>query len=454
MATATLQNRAPGPRGEPFIGNLRTFTGDYLGSTIRGFQQYGEVVRFKVGPRLIYILSHPELARYVLIENAMEFPKLGGSGGLGAVMGNGLNANDNHASWLVQRRMIQPMFHRKRLATFGERIVAAGERLLTHWQAYPPGQVVNMSEEMMQLTMDTITKVMFSADVMGEVGKIGPAVAVGVRYAQNNILNPLAAPKSWPTPLNRAFKAAQRTMDEIVYGLIHERRASGVKHGDLLDMLLEAQDEDNGQGMDDKQVHDEVLTMFVAGHETTANALTWTWYILSQHPEIFKRLQAEVDSVLNGRSPELADIPNLPYVQQVFSEVLRCFPAVPQAGPRRVLKDTTIRGYHIEAGSRLLCSIYNIHYHPDFWPDPQTFNPDRWPEEKNAERHKLAFMPFGAGQRQCIGYNLAQMEAHLLIALLAQRYEPRLVPGTKVVPEVAITLRPRGGMPMTLHPRT
>jgi cytochrome P450 len=419
-----------------------------LGTTIRGFQQYGEIVRYRVGPRLIHILSHPELAYHVLVEHAQEFPKLDQSSGLGAVMGNGLLGNSNQGSWLTQRRMMQPMFHRKRLAGFSERIIAVGERMLGRWQAYRPGHVVNMAEEMMQFTLDTITTTMFSADV------IGPAVGVGVRYAQNKIQNPLAAPSSWPTPLNRAFKEARRTMDEIVYALIRERRASGVKHGDLLDMLLEARDEDGGKGMDDEQVHDEVLTMFVAGHDTTANALTWTWYLLSQHPEVFARMQAEVDSVLNGRTPALEDLPSLSYVQQVFNETLRAYPAVPQVGPRRVLNDTTLRGYHVPAGSRLICSIYNIHHHPDFWPEPGVFNPDRWTEEKSAARHKLAFMPFGAGSRLCIGYSLALMEAHLLIALVAQHYEPRLVPGSKVEPEVAIIMRPRNGLPMTLHPRT
>ena len=451
---STAAKLAPGPRGEPLVGSLRSFTGNYLGTMVRGFQEYGEIVRYRVGSRIIHILSHPDLAYHVLVEHNHEFPKLDQKHGLGAVTGNGLLANSDQQSWLRQRRMMQPMFHRKRLATMADKITAAGERMLGRWQALPPGSVVNIASEMTRVTLDIITQTMFSTDVMGEAGKLGPAVSVGVRYAQNKVQNPLSFPLSWPTPLNRAFKESLRTLDAVIYPMIRERRAAGTSRGDLLDMLIEARDVDTGEAMSDQQVRNEVLTIFVAGHDTTANALAWTWYTLSQHPDILARVQAEVDAVLQGRVPTMDDLPQLPYVQQVFNEVLRFSSPLPQVGPRRVLADTTLRGYHIPAGSRLIVSIYNIHHHPDFWPEPTVFDPERWTPARSAAQHRLAFMPFGAGPRLCIGNNLALMEAQLLMALVTQRYELRLLPGHRVEREVAIVMRPRNGLPMTLYPRS
>lgn len=451
---STAKRIAPGPRGLPVIGSLRSFTKDYLGTMSRGFQDYGEIVRFQVGPRIVHMLSHPELARYVLVEHNQEFPKLDQAKGLGAALGNGLIANSDQASWLRQRRMMQPMFHRKRLAKLADKITAAGERMLSRWQARGPDDMLNIAEEMMRVTLDTITQTMFSADVMGHAGQLGPAVAVGVRYAQDKVQNPLSAPASWPTPLNRAYQAGIRTIDEVVYSIIAERRASGVSHDDLLDMLLEARDEDTGEAMSDLELRNEVLTMFVAGHDTTSNALTWIWYVLATYPEIRARLQAEIDQALQGRVPTLADLPRMPYLQQVINETLRLHPAVPQVGPRRVLADTTLRGYDIPAGSRFLVSIYNIHRHPDFWPDANVFNPDRWTMEPSEKTHRLAFMPFGAGPRLCIGNSLAMMEMQLLISLVTQHYELRLATSRPVEPEVSIIMRPKHGLPMTLHRRT
>lgn len=452
-AASKPMNLAPGPRGLPFIGSLRDFTKNYLGTMSQGFQEYGEIVRFRVGPRLIHMLSHPELAHHVLVEHNQQFPKLDQKQGLGAALGNGLIANSDQPSWLRQRRMMQPMFHRKRLATLADKITAAGERMIVRWQAHRPDDVLNIAEEMTHVTLDTITQTMFSADVMGQAGKVGPAVAVGVRYAQDKVQNPLSAPASWPTPLNRAFKASIRTVDEVVYSIIHERRASGASHDDLLTMLLEARDEDTGEGMNDQELRNEVLTMFVAGHDTTSNALTWIWYVLATYPEVRARVQAEVDHALQGRVPTLADLPLIPYLEQVINETLRLHPAVPQVGPRRVLADTTLRGYHIPAGSRFLVSIYNIHRHPDFWASPTVFDPDRWTAANSEKQHRLAFMPFGAGPRLCIGNSLAMMEMQLLIALVVQRYELRLVAGKPIEPVVSIIMRPRHGLPMTLHAR-
>ncbi|MBV9790169.1 MAG: cytochrome P450 [Chloroflexi bacterium] len=448
----TPGKEAPGPRGEWLVGNMRDFRRDSLGTLAQSFATYGDIVKFKLGGRVLHMVAHPELAQEVLIDRSSEFVKMPKHQGLGLMLGNGLITNDNHESWLTQRRMMQPMFHRQRLVAMGDKMVAAGERMIGRWQAWPDGETVNIAEEMMQVTLDIITQTMFSADVLSEAGRVGPAVATTTHFVSKRGVGPIQLPVSWPTPNNRAFRQATQTLDEIVYRLINQRRAEGTTHGDLLDMLLEARDADNGESMSNQQLRDEVLTIFAAGHETTANTLSWAWYMLAQHPEVMARLQAELDSVLEGRTPTIADLPNLPYTQQVFNEVLRLYPAAPSI-PRLVPRETTLRGYTLPAKSMILLSIYNIQRHPEFWSDPNTFNPDRWAGDNHKRQHRLAFMPFSAGPRICIGNNLALMEGQLLLAMVAQYADLRLVPGQQVKPEVAVTMRPKDGLQMTIHPR-
>jgi cytochrome P450 len=241
-------------------------------------------------------------------------------------------------------------------------------------------------------------------------------------------------------------------VDDLLYGIIRDRRASSEEYDDLMAMLLAARDEATGEGMDDKQLRDEIITIFGAGHDTTANALSWVWYLLSMHPEVLKQLQDEVDTVLGDRSPTAADLPNLPYTLQVFEEAMRLYPPSP-AVPREALEQTTIGGYHVPDGAKVLLNIISIHRNPAFWPEPDKFKPERFAPGVNEKRHRFAFMPFGGGPRQCIGNNFALMEGHLLLALMAQHVELKLVPGQDVKREIAITMRPRHGLQVTYHPR-
>lgn len=445
--------RAPGPQGDRLTGNVRDFRRDVLGTLADGFATYGDIVRFRLGPRIVHVVSHPELAQEVLVERGDEFVKLRRDQGLGIVLGNGLITNTDHDSWLTQRRMMQPMFHRHRLAAMADKMTAAGERMLTRWQARPAGEPVNIATAMMQVTLDIVTQTMFSADVMDKASVVGPAVGVATHFVVERLRSPISPPLQWPTPRNRSLRRAMHTLDDVVYHLIEQRRKDGTTPGDLLDMLLEARDADTGERMSDQQLRDEVLTIFAAGHETTANTLTWAWYALAQHPRILAQLHTELDNVLQGRPPTVADLPALPYTQQVLNEVLRLHPSVPSV-PRLVPVATTLRGYTLPADSLVLTSIYNIHRHPAFWSEPTVFNPDRWSEAGTKPHHRLAFMPFGAGPRMCIGNNLALMEGQLLLALVAQRYDLHLVPDQQIVPEVAVTMRPKHGLMMTLHPRT
>ncbi len=456
MTETALKNSvliAPGPRGRLLIGNLHDFIDDFLQTMDRDFIAYGDIVRYRIGSRVMHVVSNPHYAQHILVDHQRDFPKVGGNGGLEIIAGNGLISNPSPESWLVQRRMMQPMFHRKRLAAMGEKIDAAGARMLQRWQALPNAAPIDMNHEMLQVTLDIIMQTMFSADMLGEVGKLAPAVTAAVDYANYQIFNPFSLPLPLPTRRNRAYMQARNVLDSMIFGLIQQRRAASEPVGDLLDMLLEAQDADTGARMSDEQIRDEVLTIFAAGHETTANTLTFAWYLLDEHPEIRRQLQAELDHVLQGRAPSVNDLPNLPYTNQVFKEAMRLYPAAPITGPRRVTKPTQLGGYDLPIDSRVIVSITNLHRHPAFWANPLEFDPTRFAPAAQQPRHHLAFMPFGAGPRKCIGNNLAEMEGALLLACVAQHYNPQLQTGHQVQPEMAITMRSKGGMPMLLKRR-
>src|SRR5919202_5574429 len=462
VGASEVAHRAPGPRGRLLVGSLRDFRGDRLIETMEQARaKYGDVVRFRVGPRTVHLISHPDLAHEVLVKEKETFFKIQEGTdrkiGLGLVLGEGLLTNRDHGSWFVRRRMLQPVFHRRRIAAMADEMVAAGSKMLSRWEElYAPGDVFDVHEEMMRVTLDVINRTMFGADVTGEAGRVGAAMTVLTRYAFAQAGNPFSVPPWVPTRRNQEFHRALETIDSVVLGLIQARqvaRDSGEQpRGDLLDMLLDAEDAETGERMTDQEVLDEVKTVFAAGHETTANALTWTWLLLSEHPEAGEKLRTALDAVLDGRPPTLADVPNLHYTRQVFDEVLRLYPPVP-ALVRRVIRATTLGGYEIPANSRALISIYNIHRHPGFWEEPTSFEPERFSPEHRASHHDLAYMPFGAGQHKCIGNNFALMEGPLLLAMIAQRYELGLVPKRPVEREVAVTMRPREGLYVRLRPR-
>ena len=409
----------------------------------------------------MHLISHPDLAQEVLVKQKETFFKIQEGTdkkiGLGLVLGEGLLTNRDHDSWFTRRRMLQPVFHRRRIVTMADEMVAAGRKMLSRWEEiYASEGVFDVHEEMMRVTLDVINRTMFGADVTREAGRVGTAMTVLTRYAFAQAGNPFSVPPWVPTRRNQEFHRALETIDSVVLDLIRARqaaRSSGEQlRGDLLDMLLDAEDAETGEHMTDQEVLDEVKTIFAAGHETTANALTWTWLLLSEHPEVGEKLVAELDTVLGGRAPDLADVPNLHFTRQVFDEALRLYPPVP-ALVRRVVRPSILGGYEIPVGSRALISIYNIHRHPQFWEEPNRFEPERFSPEQRASDHDLAYIPFGAGQHKCIGNNLALMEGPLLLAMIAQRYELDLEPGRPVEREVAVTMRPKEGVYVRLRPR-
>jgi len=405
-------------------------------------------VYFKAGPFHVYLVSDPEHIRDVLVTNNSKFMKGQGLQEMKRLLGEGLLTSEGELH-KRQRRLIQPMFHHKRIHGYGDVMVERSVRMCESWK---DGQTLDVHQQMMRLTLSIVAKTLFDTDIEDrDANRVAEALATSLGLF-DRVTSPLfqlfmRVPAS---PVMRRFQRAKETLDEIVYGMIRERRKTGDR-GDLLSTLLLAQ-EDGGEQMNDLQVRDEAITIFLAGHETTANALTWTWYLLSQHPEVQAKLHEELDTVLGDRPPTVADLENLPYTQRVLSEAMRLYPPAWILG-RRALADHEIDGYRIPEGSIVVAAQYLVHHDSRWFPDPYRFDPDRWLPEQAASRPKFSYFPFGGGQRLCIGEPFAWMEGELLLATLAQRWTPRLVRGHPVELSPVVTLRPKHGMKMTVHAR-
>ncbi len=440
--------------GWPVLGNLPEFGKDPVGTLERGYRQLGDLFVVQLGSRRLHIVSNPDIAHAVLVDGWRTFtrPKevLGGTL-LTPLLGHSVLTVDGE-SWLTKRRLMQPVFHRQRIQHMGDQMTSAGTAMLKRWEALAPGAPVNFSEEMKLVTLDIINRTMFSTNVLPEADALGPVVDQGLHFVSKMTRSLINLPPSWPTPARMKFQRLRATLDNYLYGVIAVRRASSQKKGDLLDMLLDARDEDTGLGMNDEQVRNEVATIYGAGHETTALALTWTWLALNENPNALRKLRDEVDSVLAGRTPTMADLPKLPYTLQVLEESMRLYPPVPLT-VRMAYEPSTLAGHALPARSLVLISINNIHRNPAYWEDAEAFRPERFAPENKAALNKDAYLPFLTGPHLCIGNSFALMEGQLLLAMMAQRYDVRVVPGQTIVRELAITMRPKGGLRVTLQPR-
>jgi cytochrome P450 len=351
--------------------------------------------------------------------------------------------------WKRHRRIIQPIFHRARIATMVDRMAQVGEQRMAGWAA-EEGLSVDIAADMRQLTLEVISHTMFSTSMAQHIDRIIHALQVSSQYAIDSDSNPLFFPLWMPTSRNREFRFAMRSMDELIYGLLARRRQSGEMHGDLLDVLLHARDDVTGEGLTDQELRDEILTIFAAGHSTTANALSWTWYLLATHPEAKARFHEEVDRVLQGRTPSAEDLEHLPYTRAIFEETLRLYPTAPLV-QRKVTTPITVHGMSLPQGTRVMINLYNLHRHPDFWPYPEQFLPERW-LGGDRPHSRYAYLPFGAGPRACVGLHFASVEGLLLLALIGRRYDLQLAQ-ERVEPQFMVTLRPKGGLRMVRQPR-
>jgi cytochrome P450 len=439
--------KPPGPPGNWLFGNLTELRRDMLAFYVRCAREYGDLVRLRIGPRSLYLVNHPDLIEQVLVHQARNFRKHYAIRMNRLLLGNGLLSSEGDF-WLRQRRLAQPAFHRDRINAYGSIMVELTERMLSQWQ---PGTVRDVHADMAQLTLEIIARTLFDADVSGEAKDVGVALAAAQQSFLERFQSPFPMPEWVPTPGNLRLRGAVRRLDAIVFGFIRERRESKQEKDDLLSLLLRARDEDGSQ-MTDQQLRDEAMTLFLAGHDTTALTLSWLWYLLAQNPEVDAKLHAEVRGVLGDRPPTIEDLPRLPYVDQVVREGIRLYPAAYAFG-REALVDCELGGYTIRRGQTVLLSQWVMHRDPRFWDNPERFEPERWEPARAAKIPKYAYFPFGGGPRVCIGNYFATIEAALLLAGIARRFRMERVEAEPVRPLPRLTLHPDRGILMRLHKR-
>jgi cytochrome P450 len=417
---------------------------DPVGTFLDAADQYGDIAHLKAGPYHGFLLSDPADIKHVLQDNARNYHKSPLYQRLRDSLGNGLLTSED-SFWLRQRRLAQPAFHRQRLVAMADVMVSCAEQRLDRWeQTAANGETIDLVAEMMTLTQAIIVRTMFSTD-LGETAEIvnrtWPIInrRIGETFWSTKLETTL------PLPANRRFARALRELDTVVYRIIADRRQTRRDEADLLSMFLSARDEETGAGMTDRQLRDEVMTMLLAGHETTSLALSWTYYLLSRHPETERTITDEVDRVIGDRRPGFTHGDQLVYTRRVLEESLRLYP--PAWGfSRLALGDDQIGGYRVPNGSIVFLIPFVIHRRPKLWPDPERFDPDRFTPEHESARPRFAYIPFGGGPRGCIGNQFAMLEAQLIVAAIAQRYRIELVPEQTIRPEPLITLRPTPGI--------
>ncbi|MDQ3522324.1 MAG: cytochrome P450 [Gemmatimonadota bacterium] len=439
----------PGPTGWLPGRQLLPFRRNPLRFLEQIARRHGDVAHFRFGPLHVYLLSHPDHVREVLVTRNRNFIKSRALQRARVLLGEGLLTSEEPFH-LRQRRLAQPAFHRDRIAAYGSVMSAEAQRTANRWRH---GETLDVSREMTRLTLSIVGKTLFDADVKDEADEIGAALTDALSLF-GRLTNPFGELLDrLPVPGTLRMRRARERLDATIFRMIREHRKAGVDRGDLLSMLMLARDtEGDGTSMTDEQLRDEALTIFLAGHETTANALSWTLALLALRPEAEARLQEELDAALSGRPPEPGDLPALPYTRMVLAESMRLYPPAWTIG-RQPLEDFEVGGYHIRAGSIVMLSPWVVHRDPRFFPDPERFLPERWTAEDEEARHRFAYFPFGAGPRKCIGEGFAWMEGMLVLAALLQQWRLRLAPGQRLEPEPLITLRPRGGMRMRLERR-
>jgi len=438
----------PGPQGHLFVGSLPEFRRDILGFLAACARDYGDVVPIRVAKRRLILLSHPDLIEEVLTARARHTTKTAILQMLRPVLGDGLLLSEGD-SWLRQRRLMQPAFHRQRIAAYGDVMAGYAERGMADWR---DGQTRDVHVDMMAITQGIVAKTLFDADVSDDAYDVGHALHVLMQDFSRRRTALFALPRFVPTPARQRARAAVERLDRIVYAIIAARRASGEDRGDLLSILLAARDADDGSRMTDRQVRDEIMTLFLAGHETTAVSLSWTWYLLAQHPEVEATLAAELRSVLGGRRPTVADLPQLRYAEMVVMESMRLYPPAFTI-TRRVAEACEVGGHRIEAETTLVMSQWIVQRDARWFDAPEAFRPERWENDLAKRLPRYAYFPFGGGPRLCIGNTFAMMEATLLLATIAQRFRFRLAPGASVKPMLSVTLRPAEGIHMTVSAR-
>jgi cytochrome P450 len=447
-ASGTLATARYPPGPTPSRFDTLRFTRDPLTFLTNIVRTYGDLATYRMGGERLYVVNDPQWIKDILVTHNRNFTKSPGLERTKKLLGNGLLTSEKEVH-LRQRRLMQPAFHRDRISAYGRTMVEYADEMRRSWH---DAATLDVATEMMRLTLSIAGKTLFDVDVQHQAADVRRALTDVMESFWLTMLPFAEVMEKLPIgPMSRAKRARER-LDAIIYGFIKERRATTSDRGDLLSMLLLAQDEDDGRRMTDQQVRDEAMTIFLAGHETTANALTWTWYLLSQSPDDEAKLHAEIDRVLGGRLPGVADLPALSFVEQVVTESMRLYPPAWVIG-RRAIDAYPIGGYVAPPRSIFLMSQWLTHRDARYYPEPERFRPDRWTPAFRAALPKFAYFPFGGGPRQCIGESFAWMELVLVVATLAQHWTLQLAPGHRVAPQPVVTLRAKGGMRMTLRAR-
>jgi len=450
-------SRPPGPKSLSPLGVIRDFQQDPLQFTVQMQQQYGD---FVLVPSLFYLRSYllndPDLIYQVLVKKADQFRKPRPLNKvLGSTFGNGLFFSQGDF-WRRQRKLMQPAFHHQRIGAYADRMVAKTQQMLRTWQA---GETRHIDEDMRALTLQIVVDAIFHGDISQEIDRVGWAMSEAAEVLTEQTYNPLKAilPDWLPLSFLRRKRRAVAVLDEIVYRFIAERRHGGQDTGDLISLLLQVEDEETGERMSDLQIHDEVTTLLIAGHETSSLALTWAWVLLAQHPQAAAALHAEVDEVLKGKPPALADLPRLPYTEMVVKETLRLYPPSWMI-VREAAQDVTLGGYLIRKNNILMIAPYAVQRDPRFYADPDVFRPERfapddWQRSLEKRLPRFAYFPFGGGPRICLGNGFAMLEMQLALATVAQHYRLCLPPGHSVKPAARLTLSFSDSVPMQIVAR-
>jgi len=439
-----VKTHVPGPVERYPLQGLLSFWRDPTGSLTRLAARYGDVTRFRFGLDDEYLLVHPEHVQRVLVAEHRSFTKGRALAEAKRILGEGLltSEGDFHRR---QRRLLQPLFVHDRVAAYGESMVDAAERAAARWR---DGDVVDVHAEMARLTLAIVGRTLFDADVEAEAVEVGRALTESMEMLNRFMLPLSGLLERLPTATARRLRRARSRLDATIYALIADRRVSNREGGDLLSLLLRASEgDDTTSAMTDAQVRDEAMTIFLAGHETTSVALTWTWHLLARSPQVEARLHEELGSKLGGRAPAVADLPELPYTERVLAEAMRLYPPAWVIG-RRARVGVEMNGFVIPAGAIVVLSPFVTHRDPRWYPEPLRFDPERFTEEAQAARPRYAYFPFGGGPRVCIGEGFARTEARLVLATLAQRVRFRAASAGPVELHPRVTLRPRGGLPM------
>jgi cytochrome P450 len=452
MSGSKQHTPIPGPRGYPPWGVFPQLRRDPLRYLTEAAQRYGEVVALPLGGRRVYLLAHPDHIQHVLQDQPQRYAKGASVARVKPLFGDGLTTSEG-ALWRRQRQLMQPLFSWQRLLPWTATIAAATAAMVARWEPLADaGQPVEVAAALRDLTQDIMRQLLFGPDPRPEAQAAGEALTLAVGELERHVWAALPAPRWLPTRANRQLYRALHTLDAYVYRQIAAHSRPGSAADDLLARLLAGQDGAPGERMPAAQLRDEAVTLWVAGQTTVAAALAWTCYLLAQHPEAARALQGELDAVLGGRRPTPQDLPRLRYTRLVLDESLRLYPPT-WVTARTPLAADAIGGHALPAGALLLVSPYVLHRHPAFWAHPERFDPERFTPERALARPRFAYFPFGGGPRRCIGQGLAMLEMLVILAMVAQAYELRPVPGHPVEPAARITLRPRHGVLVTLHRR-